>query len=127
MTPLLALALLTAGDATYYAPGVMDEVYANRLAWGQVQPCPACVGYVALMDSRDIGRLVWLDWGDVTEGPYQVIDCAAAQHRAGLVARGRVVEVDYATALRHRMAGPVPVRVLWRPPEPACGSPGRPC
>lgn len=127
MTPLLALALLTAGDATYYAPGVMAEVYANRLAWGQVQPCAECVGYVALMDCRDIGRLVWLDWGDGRDGPYLVIDCAAAAHVAGLRERNRVVEVDYATAMRHHMAGPVPVRVLWRPPEHACVTPVGPC
>lgn len=125
MKTLFALALLTAGDATYYAPGLMEEVYANRLAWGQVQPCPACVGYVALMDCRDLGRRVWLDWGDVTDGPYQVIDCAAAAHVAGLRQRNRVVEVDYATALRHRMAGPVPVSVLWWPPE-TCPTAG-PC
>lgn len=123
MTTILALALLTAGDASYYAPGVMEQVLDYRLGRGQVLPCPTCAGYVALLDRQDIGRLVWLDWGDGIDGPYLAIDCAAAEHRAGLERRGRVVEVDYATAMRHRMAGPVPVRVLWAPPEtcPAVG------
>ena len=119
MTAILALQLLTAGDASYYNPGVMERVLDYRLARGQVLPCAECVGYVALLDPQHIGRLVWLDFGGVggIEGPYLVVDCAQAEHRAGLRKRGRAVEVDWPTAVRHRMNGPVPVRVLWRPPE----------
>jgi len=127
VTPLLAFALLVAGDASYYDAGVMERVLDYRLSRGQVQPCPECVGYAALIDCRDIGRLIWLDWGQRggIGGPYLVVDCAQAAHRAGLIKRNRVAEVDHATAMRHRMAGPVPVRVLWRPPD-VC-APAGPC
>lgn len=119
MSLLLSLALFTEGQASYYAPGLMDEVYANRLGWGHVQPCESCVGMVALLDVGNLGRLVYLDFGDDLgiEGPFLVVDVAQAEHRAGLRKRNRVVEVDYATARRHHMNGPIPVRVLWRPPE----------
>jgi hypothetical protein len=125
MSLLLAFALLAEGDASYYAPGLMERVLEYRLDTGRVQPCTQCIGYVALLDATDMGRLVWLDWGggsagDGIDGPYLVADCAQAEHRASLVARRRVVEVDWPTAKRHRMAGPVSVRVLWLPPGAAC-------
>jgi hypothetical protein len=64
------------GTATYYAPGVMELVLRNRIAWGQVTICPDCVGYVALLRAGDIGRKVWLAYrGDVV-GPVLVIDTA---------------------------------------------------
>lgn len=122
MTALLALRLLTAGDCSYYADGVMEATLQYRLDRGQVQPCAACVGYVALLDCDRIGGLVWLDWGDVTEGPYLVTDCAQAEHRAGLRARGRAVEVDWPTARRHHMAGPMPVQVFWQPAAADCAT-----
>lgn len=101
------------GKAMYYNPGIMQEVYAYRLKLGQIAPCGECVGYVALLHKGDINRRVWLQWPDGgVEGPFLVIDVAASRHVAMLLSRGWVVDVDYSTALRHGMAGPVPVTVL---------------
>ena len=111
----LTLALLIAGSATYYNPGVMADVYANRLAWGQVEPCAECVGMVALLDKVHIGRRVWLsfDGGATTVGPMLVVDCATAQHRADLERRGWAVDVDWDTWERLKLPRmPVPVLVL---------------
>jgi hypothetical protein len=79
----LLLSVLIAGSATYYNPGLMDEVYRNRLAWGQVEPCGECVGMVALLDAERIGERVWLsfDGGSSHVGPMLVVDCATAGHR----------------------------------------------
>lgn len=102
------LALELSGLATFYAPGLMDEVAANRRAWGQVEECAACVGAVALLEPGLIGRRVWLQApGRGIEGPFLVVDCAQAEHRAGLAARGWVVDVDWETAQRWGMAGPL--------------------
>jgi hypothetical protein len=120
MSLMLSLALLTSGDASYYAPGVFDRVAEYNIGRGKIQPCERCIGYVALLDAEDMGRLVWLDWGAVIDGPYLVADCAQEKHRQALAQRGRIVEVDYQTAMRHRMNGPIAVRVLWLPPEAAC-------
>ncbi len=118
----LILALLIAGQATYYAPGVMDEVFENRLAWGHVQPCELCVGMVALLDREMVGELVYLQRpGYEVEGPFLVIDCAAAGDRANLVRRGWAVDVDWATAQRWGMRKPVPVKV-WMPNVAGCCS-----
>lgn len=109
----LAFALLVAGQATYYDPGVMREVYVNRLAWGHVQVCPACIGKVAMLEPEHIGKRVYLQRpGEQPEGPFLVVDCAAAGDRERLRARGLVVEVDWQTAQRWQMRGPVPVQVL---------------
>jgi hypothetical protein len=108
--------LPVAGKAMYYNPGIMQEVYAYRLRLGQVQPCSECVGYVALLRKGDLGRKVWLRWGDGTvEGPFLVIDVAARQHVGLLLTRGWAVDVDYATAIRRGMNRPVPVTILATP------------
>lgn len=46
-TMTLAAHLLT-GEVSFYAPDVMETVYANRLAWGHVAPCPECIGLLAV-------------------------------------------------------------------------------
>jgi hypothetical protein len=109
----LLWALLVAGSATFYAPGVMERVVANRLTWGQVEPCVECVGYVALLEPGWIGQRVWLRRsGQPDEGPFLVVDCAAAGHREALRQRGWAVDVDWQTAQRWGMRGPVAVEVL---------------
>ena len=120
MRPVKASVLPVHGKAMYYNPGIMDQVLEYRLALGQVAPCHECVGYVALLRSGDLNRKVWIEWGqgDV-EGPFLVIDVAATQHVPMLLARQWVVDVDYATALRRSMVGPVYVRVLDAPPRPS--------
>ena len=102
------LAMELTGTATFYAAGVMDEVAANRLAWGQVAPCAECVGMVALLEPEWIGRRAWLlAPGRGIEGPFLVIDCAQRAHRAALLAQGWVVDVDWETGRRWGMRGPL--------------------
>jgi hypothetical protein len=108
--------LPVSGKAMYYNPGIMQAVYSYRLRLGQIQPCGECVGFVALLRSGDLGRRVWLRWADGTvEGPFLVIDVAARHHIKLLLSRGWAVDVDYATALRRGMFGPVPVTILAAP------------
>ncbi len=110
------------GVATYYAPGVMEAVVANRLAWGQVAPCQECVGTVALLDAGQLGRRVWLQApGRPPEGPFLVVDCAQQAHRAALLAQGWVVDVDWATAQRWGMRGPLSGVRVFLGPEGASG------
>jgi hypothetical protein len=123
------LSLLVAGQATFYNPGIAEQVLANRLAWGHVQPCGACIGYVALLERETVGELVWLQRpGQPPEGPFLVIDCAAAGHQDALRKRGWVVDVDWQTAQRWQMRGPVPVTVLHAAErEPTCRMEGGLC
>lgn len=112
---LMTAAALT-GSVTYYNPGVMERVYENRLAWGHVQPCEECVGMVALLDREHVGKQVYLvrDGGPV-EGPFLVVDCSAAQDIARHRRNGKVAEVDWPTAQRWGMTGPLAnVRVVFR-------------
>lgn len=119
---LLALALLLTGCVTYYAEGVFDEVYANRLAFGHVKPCPTCIGLVAVLDRQYVGKLAYLTRpGHAEEGPFLIADCAAAKDLVRLQKRGLVAEVDWATAQRWNMQAPlygVTVRIVARPPPP---------
>lgn len=124
MTILLALALLLqltgpaiapapelrVGLATYYDAGVMERVWQYRQT--HLAPCPECVGRAALLDCADLGRRVWVNNGSEWAGPLHVIDCAQAGHRAMLIARGWVVDLEYELAVRWGMRGPLPVRVV---------------
>lgn len=121
---------LAQGDGSFYAKTVMEATLAYNIGRGKLQPCARCVGYVATMNAADMGRLVYLQWSNgLIDGPYLVADAAQAEHRAGLIARHRVVEYDFHTAQAHAklgaLAGPIPVRVLWLPPEPACRAPNK--
>ena len=101
MTALLLAGLLH-GAVTYYADGVFEQVYANRLALGHVQPCPACSGFVAVQDCRLLGRHATLQRpGHAPEGLFLVADCGPFQ------THGRIAEVDRQTARRWRMTGPL--------------------
>jgi len=105
-----ATVLPARGQVTYYSPGLMEWVYEYRLRSEQVPVCdpPACVGYVAMMRPGDLGRKVWLKpAGQVAEGPFLVVDYADQRNFAALWARGLVAEVDYATAQRWHMQGPL--------------------
>jgi hypothetical protein len=108
MTAVIALTLAVTGTATYYADGVMADVVEYRQHVGQLAPCPECVGYVALLDPAHIGKRVWLKVpGRELEGPFLVADCAQRAHMARLVRSGWAVDVDWATAQRWQMAGPL--------------------
>lgn len=103
-----------AGLATFYAPGVMAEVVAYRAGIGQLAPCPDCLGYVALLEPAHIGARVWLRRpGAAIEGPYLVADCAQRAHRDRLTRLGWVVDVDWPTAQRWGMAGPLTAVQVW--------------
>ncbi len=104
------------GLAMYYNPNVMREVVANRMAMGHLSTCSECIGHVALLRVGDLNRRVWLQWADgKVEGPFLVADVAAAHHVNYLLERNWVVDVDYQTALRRGMTGPVAVTVLAGP------------
>ena len=113
---VLLLSLSITGLITYYADGVMDEVYRNRLAWGHVQPCAECIGMAAMLDRDHIGQQVWIDGPLGIEGPFLVVDCGNAAHRKQQEARHLIAEVDYQTAMRWGMKGPIEGRVQWETP-----------
>lgn len=99
---LLLLSSLLVGEVTYYRPGLMEEVYRNRLDMGHVQPCPNCIGLIALEGRANVGRRAYLTRpGHKPEGPFLVVDTGAFR------TPGRVAEVDYRTARRWGMAGPL--------------------
>lgn len=97
------------GEATFYGRGVMERVLANRLRWGHVAACEDCVGLVALEVREHLGKRVLLQRpGHGIEGPFLVVDCGR------FLTPGRVVEVDWRTARRWGMRGPLAgVRVVF--------------
>lgn len=109
------------GEVTFYGPGVMETAYHLRLERAQVPYCdrPACVGYIATLRPGDLGRKVWLDVPGVgVEGPFLVVDYAAARDFERLRRRGLLAEVDNVTAQRWRMRGPIyDVIMLAEPPQ----------
>lgn len=84
------------GWATYYNPGVMQQVVENRIAWGQIasDECPDCVGYAAMLYPSDLGRTVCVTESGRTFGPFLVVDAAAGHHRAKLIADGWIIDLD---------------------------------
>lgn len=104
--------LPTRGIATYYAPGLMELVYRNRLAMGHVEPCGECVGQVAMLRTRDLGRKVWLENELGRYGPFLVVDCAGEQDFTQAVQAGRVIEVSYEWATALNIKGPTWVKVV---------------
>jgi hypothetical protein len=108
------------GLAMYYNPGLMEQVLDYRLRMGNVTECEECIGYVALLRAGDIDRRVWMQRpGEVVEGPFWVIDVAARHDIPSLLERDWVVDIDYETAMRWGMRGPVPVTVLSTPGQGA--------
>lgn len=100
------------GLAMYYNPGVFQQVLDFRFAHNHITPCDECIGYVALLRGGDLDRRVWLKReGLLPEGPFWVVDAAALKHVPGLLNRNWVVDIDYQTAMRWRMAGPIPITV----------------
>ncbi len=108
------------GEVTFYGRGVMETAYHLRLERAQVPYCdrPACVGYIATLRPGDLGRKVWLDVPGIgVEGPFLVVDYAAAGDFERLRRRGLIAEVDNVTARRWGMRGPAyDVIMLAEPP-----------
>lgn len=103
------------GRATYYDEGLMEQVAANR-----GKSLEGYAGGVALNRAGDVGRRVWLQWGDgTTTGPHLVVDCANRRHFGERERQGLVVEVDAQTAQRRGFygVGPVPVAVWFVEPR----------
>jgi len=112
------------GLAMYYAPNVMDGVEAYRERVNDLAECEECVGRVALLRAGDLGRKVWIKAGDnPVEGPFQVLDVAARHHIPDLLRRNWVIDVDYTTAARWGMRGPVTVTVYGEAPANATSAP----
>lgn len=100
------------GVAMYYNPGVFDQVLDFRFQNGHISKCEDCIGYVALLRAGDIDRRVWLQRaGEMPEGPFWVVDVAAGKDIPRLLSENWVVDVDHDTAMRWRMAGPIPITV----------------
>ncbi|MBP9819611.1 hypothetical protein KBC79_02625, partial [Candidatus Woesebacteria bacterium] len=107
------------GKAMFYGQGLMDQVLANRKAWGQIpqdkiQTCegsdPVYKGCVALLRAGDIGREIWMQRpGGAIQGPFLVIDVAAKHDVSCLLERGWVVDVDRETAREWNMDGPIDI------------------
>lgn len=111
-TPVCQTERVSVGKATYYAPGLMQTVYANRLLFGHVKPCTECVGFVVLPDCAQLGNRVFLRHDGTVTGPFLSVDCAAPGDLTEVRRRGIVVEVDYELGLAWAMRGPVDVEVL---------------
>lgn len=101
------------GYATYYAPGVMEQVAAYR-----GYDLSNYAGGVALNRAADLGRQVVILWQDGTvSGPYLVVDCARRDHCDTRESQNYVIEVDAQTAQEHSFynSSPVPVTVWFLP------------
>jgi len=112
------------GLAKYYDRGVMEIVAVNRGriadeseydTWLKSQ---GLAGAVALSRNADRGRRVWITnprTGEI-EGPFLSIDCSNRAHYRQRIAAGTIVDVDYQTAKRWNMAGPLTVTVWFADP-----------
>lgn len=128
------------GQAMYYARGLMNQVLANRKAWGDIDlsrivscdiadldnnPNPGGhIGCVALYRAGDIGREIWLEptrVGGGVVGPFLVIDVAARKDIPCLIERDWVVDIDYQTAARWGMVGVGPTEVIIHTSGPGRG------
>ena len=99
MTEVITTTLLIAtGLATRYDPGVMEQVYQNRLQWHQVTPCPECVGRVALLDCSRLDERVWLRVDGAWTGPVHVTDCAAGHDQIQLKKKSWAVDLGWLLA-----------------------------
>lgn len=108
---IMVLAMLLSGVATYYSPGVFEEVWDNRSQ--TMEPCADCVGYAA-MDCKYLGQKVWVSNGDEWVGPLYVIDCGPIPSAS---LPRHVVEVDYWLAKKWDMRAPIEVVVTFQKPK----------
>ena len=88
---LMAYPKHTVGVATYYAPGVMDRVVANR-----GMSLKGYVDGIVTMTCGNIGDSAWVRRpGHGWEGPYLVVDCGGPHGVWAFTQYGLHVEVDY--------------------------------
>ena len=110
----------SAGAATFYAPYVMEATADYRQL-----DLTAYVDGVSLMSPSDVGKVVWIKYDGVWEGPFLSVDTAQQNHMCQAIqSRGEVIEVGYKTAERWGMVDwpkvhewKVDVEVSLIPPE----------
>jgi len=108
------------GCAAYYADGNMAK---TMTAFGYTEKSSGYynwldengyLGAVAVYRKGDMGKDVHILWPDGTiDGPYIAIDVVAKHHYNLGLSKNRVVDVDYNTAMRHEMRGPVAVTIIY--------------
>ena len=118
LTALELWTLVASGKATAYAPGVMEQVVANRERWGQLPPWSG--HHVAVQDCALVGRPVWLEVDGQRHGPYLVADCAAAHDRAYQDAIG--FPVDLSAPLAAELGLPLENVRVWAVDESGLGA-----
>jgi hypothetical protein len=106
------------GDAAFYGARHNMATIAGRRGLS----LEGMAGGVALMRCGDLGRVVWIRIRGRWRGPFRVVDCSRRDHYALNVARGRAVDLGWATWQALSLpADLVPVVVSFRPPT---GRPG---
>lgn len=81
------------GDAAFYGPGHNMAEIAERRGLS----LEGMAGGVALMRRGDLGRVVWIWIRGRWRGPFRVVDCSQRGHYAMNLARGRAVDLGWAT------------------------------
>lgn len=93
LTVLVTYLVLLHGSVTYYSPGLMDLAYANHLRYGHLEPCPTCIGRIAVPDPQYTGWHAYITFpGQPVTGPYLVAD------NGTLATPNRVAELEYELA-----------------------------
>ena len=96
---ILATSPIAVGKATRYNANVMEQVVANRIKWGHIDPTVYHDGYVAVADCRFIAGCVYLQLPDGRiSGPHLVADCGAAHDQQHLIDIGFAVDLSYELA-----------------------------
>lgn len=108
------------GCAAYYSEGLME---INAQYWGYIKDTKdydswlessGYLGAVAVYRNGDKGKEVHILWPDGTlDGPYIAIEVVARTHYELGIERNRVVDVDYNTAKRVDMRGPMNVTIIY--------------
>jgi hypothetical protein len=99
------------GHAVYYAPGVFNIVARNR----GMKLRADVDGYAAVIDCRQIGRVIKAKLNGGNLETFQVLDCSAPRDRARHQRTGQIIEVDYQSAVRNRFVhrGRAPAQVYY--------------
>lgn len=101
------------GLATFYDPGVMEQVVANR-----GMNLDLYKGGLAANRSGDVGRTAWLEVDSRILGPFKIVDCAQrGDHFRDRERNGMIVEVGWETAVELGMKGPIPVTLHFFLPQ----------
>lgn len=101
----IAPAVVEAGIASQYSPGVMERVIENRQtgqAWASLPAeLPPVDGFIAVLDCADFGE-VWFVRPDGGEwGVYLVVDCSGhAETTEWMTENNILLEFDYPTVAR---------------------------